>query len=93
MTLDIDPDSLEAANVVDILRGISNETRAGMAERLHQLKHILLYSITPVHEVVRFDEMRLIHSQDDALTSGLKALMRSVCGRALLPAARCGPSD
>lgn len=49
----------------------------------------MLYSDAPDWSTVRFDEMALIHPNDDALTASLKAVMRHVCRTKQLPPNRC----
>ena len=49
------------------------------AARLHQVKHVFLYSVTPEHALLRFSEMYSIHPLDDGFTSSMKALMRKAC--------------
>lgn len=55
-----------------------------------QIKHIFLYSVNPMHTLVRFDEMEAVHPRDDAFTSSLKALLRHACKHGTLPMAKCG---
>ncbi len=55
-----------------------------------QIKHIFLYSVNPMHTLVRFDEMGAVHPRDDAFTSSLKALLRHACKHGTLSAAKCG---
>ena len=49
------------------------------AARLHQVKHVFLYSVTPEHALLRFSEMYSIHPLDDGFTASMKALMRKAC--------------
>jgi hypothetical protein len=87
----VDPAELESTNIIDILKQRHGRTsRLAMTQRLHQIKHIFLYSVNPLHTLVRFDEMGAVHPRDDAFTSSLKALLRHACAHGTLPAAKCG---
>ena len=59
--------------------------------QVHELRHMFLYSDSPDWSTVRFDEMSLVHPNDDALTASLKSVMRHVCRTQQLPAERCYP--
>jgi hypothetical protein len=63
-----------------------------MLEKLHAVKHVLLYAIDPDHTLVRFDTMHDVDDRDDAFTAGIKALMRSLCKRGILPLQLCPQS-
>lgn len=92
-TANVNPTALNTSNIVDILEErYPLQKRIDMALRLHQVKHVFLYSVNPQHTLVRFDEMKAIHPQDDAFTSSLKALLRHACSTGTLPAGRCDGS-
>ena len=62
------------------------------AFQVHDWRHVFLYSNDPDWSTVRFDEMSVVHPNDDALTASLKSVMRHVCRTQQLPAERCYPA-
>lgn len=52
----------------------------------------MLYTDKPDWSAVRFDEMAVIHPNDDALTASLKSVMRHVCRTQQLSQERCYPA-
>ena len=60
--------------------------------QVHDWRHVFLYSKDPDWTTVRFDEMSVVHPNDDALTSSLKSVMRHVCRTQQLPTERCYPA-
>lgn len=64
-----------------------------MLERLHAVRHALLYALEPLAgAAVRFDQLGGVTDADDALTMSLKALVWKLCAHGRLPRARCHPS-
>ena len=53
------------------------------------LRNIFSYSLQPQHELVNFEELYLVHRDDDALTASLKYLVRAICARGLLDPQKC----
>lgn len=60
--------------------------------QVHELRHVMLYTNDPDWSTVRFDEMAIIHPNDDALTASLKSVMRHVCRTKQLSRERCYPA-
>ena len=81
------------ANALDVLRGAFDEGGAlAQLAYTHAVRHAFQYMLNPVHELVRFDQLAALTAEDDALTMTLKAALRNLCGRGLLPAGRCRPA-
>jgi hypothetical protein len=40
-------------NAVDVVSAVPIEARLRMTEEMHRLKHLLLYSTAPVHQLIR----------------------------------------
>lgn len=77
-------------SVVDALQAQHSEAGAlRRLEALHGVRHVLQYSLNPLHELVRFDLLRAVHREDDAFTLGLRSVLGNLCGRRLLPDERC----
>lgn len=70
---------LQSSPTVPVQAGFSEEEALQKAARLHQLKHIFLYSLNPEHALIRWDEAYSVHPLDDAFTASMKALLRRAC--------------
>ena len=68
------------------------DTLSRSGAQVHELRHVMLYADVPDWSTVRFDEMAVIHPNDDALTSSLKSVMRHACRTQQLPSRRCYPN-
>lgn len=93
----MDPDQLQqqGANAIDVLQASFGEEQAlRKAARLHQVKHLFLYSMNPEHSLIRWDEAYSVHPLDDAFTASIKALLRRSCELNLLPSTgRCAAAE
>ena len=85
-----DPQSRVVLPAPSVRLMYADETCA-VPSQVHDWRHVFLYSDDPDWSTVRFDEMSVIHPNDDALTASLKSVMRHVCRTRQLPAERCYP--
>ena len=53
------------------------------------LRNIFSYSLQPQHELVNFEELYLVHRDDDAFTASLKYIVRTICARGQLDEQKC----
>lgn len=83
----------EAQNAIDILQQrFTPEGAMRKLEYITSIKQIYQYMLDPVHELIRFDQLDVIAREDDAFTMTIKSVLRSVCGRGMVPSERCRPS-
>ena len=68
------------------LRSISQEMKQALFSNIAKYAHLYQYSLTPKTSLVNWDNCFDIDSWDDALTFGLKALLRKLQSKNQLPA-------
>ena len=79
-----------ASNAIDLLLDVFDVDRAlDQLRYIWEVKHVFQYMLNPRHELIRFDQLDQIASEDDAFTMSMKAALSNLCFRGLLPAARC----
>ena len=79
-------------NVVSLLANRFNQDEAlNKTRTIHRIRQIFQYMLNPAHEVIRWPERAMLHSDDDAFTFTMKSVMRNVCARGWL-ADRCQTS-
>ena len=54
-----------------------------------QVAHVFQYSLNPVHELIRFDQLWMVDPDDDAFTFTWKAVLRRLCEHGKLKPERC----
>ena len=87
----MDPASKHAkANAIDLLQARFNRTQAlQKLEHIHRVRHVMQFSLNPQHQLLGFQQMCTLDDADDAFTFTIKAVMRNLCRRQLLPKGRC----
>jgi hypothetical protein len=81
---------LNATNLVDYLdRTYPPGRRLKMLAHLHAWQRLFQYSLDPVHELIAFDQVKVVQPVEDAFTASWKAVLRSLCARGQLPKERC----
>ena len=58
-------------------------------DRVVAARNIFSYALQPKHELVSFEELHVVHRDDDAFTASLKYIVRTMCARGFLDARRC----
>lgn len=92
MIITLSPKGIEdgSEHVVELLHSMHSTERA--MQRLaviHQYRHVLQYSLAPVHGMITYEGAWVLGAQDDAYTAGWKALVRRMCEHQRLPHHKC----
>lgn len=70
----------QTANAIEVLEDqFEEQTALDQLLYIHQVRHVFQFSLNPAHELIRWDQKQTRHSQDDAFTFTMKALMRHLC--------------
>ena len=89
----VDGDAISSGEL-DIIEELASYGKGDMLRRLaalHGVRHLMQYALRPQHLLIRFDEIGGVHALDDAFTASVKAVLRSLCRRGLVPRERCSP--
>lgn len=85
----VKPTTWKGSFVVEVKRSATFATRLQALASLHNVRHLLQYSLNPVDEAVTFDSIYSIDELDDAYTATIKSVLRTLCKQEKL-GHRCG---
>ena len=72
----------EGQNIVSILEEAFDTGKAiQKISYIYNIRHVFQYMLNPVHELIRWDQRKKMHPDDDAFTFTMKSVLRNICSR------------